>query len=193
MISCKGSASRTVSSAFLFGDAGRGMDISSKEAYTMQLCIRQRVFSWTDSYDVYDETGEARYEVRAEFFSLSHRIHVYDKRTGREAGSIHEKLFTLLPQFEIVIDGRVQGVIRKAFTFLRPRYEVDFRGWDVEGDFLGWDYRVSQGGMTVMSISKEIFNWSDTYVLRYGNPANEMPGLLLVLAIDAANCSQNNH
>ncbi|MDO5152058.1 MAG: hypothetical protein Q4D50_01675 [Eubacteriales bacterium] len=159
----------------------------------MQLCIRQRVFSWTDSYDVYDETGEARYEVRAEFFSLSHQIHVYDKRTGREVGSIHEKLFTLLPQFEIVIDGRVQGVIRKAFTFLRPRYEVDFRGWDVEGDFLGWDYRVSQGGLTVMSISKEIFNWSDTYVLRYSNPANEMPGLLLVLAIDAANCSQNNH
>lgn len=159
----------------------------------MQLYIKQRIFSWTDSYDVYDETGEARYEVKAEFFSLNHQIHVYEKRTGREVGSIHEKFFTLLPQFEIVIDGRVQGVIRREFALFRPRYQVDFRGWDVEGDFMGWDYRVTQGGGEVMSISKEIFNWSDTYVLRYSNPANEMPGLLLVLAIDAANCSEKNH
>lgn len=159
----------------------------------MELCIRQRIFSWTDSYDVYDGDGLARYEVRVEFLALGHQIHVYDKATGRELGSIHEKLFSLLPRFEIVIDGRVQGVIRKEFTFFRPRYQVDFRGWDVEGDFLGWDYRVMQGDQEIMSISKELLRWSDTYVLRYSNPANEMPGLLLVLAIDAANCSDNNH
>ncbi len=159
----------------------------------MQLYIKQRIFSWADSYDVYDETGEARYEVKAELFAFGHQIHVYDKRTGREVGSIHEKLFTLLPQFEIVIGGRVQGTIRKEFTFFQPRYQVDYRGWNVEGDFMGWDYRVKQGGMEVMSISKELFNWSDTYVLRYSNPANEMPGLLLVIAIDAANCSKNKN
>ena len=32
----------------------------------------------------------------------------------------------------------------------------------------------------------------DTYVIEYDNPSNEIPALLLVLAIDAANCSQNN-
>ena len=159
----------------------------------MQLYIKQRIFSWADSYDVYDETGEARYEVKAELFTFGHQIHVYDKRTGREVGAIHEKLFTLLPQFEIVIGGRGQGTIRKEFTFFQPRYQVDYRGWNVEGDFMGWDYRVKQGGMEVMSISKELFNWSDTYVLRYSNPANEMPGLLLVIAIDAANCSKNKN
>ena len=158
----------------------------------MELCIRQRLFSWTDSYDVYDGDGLARYEVRAELLALGHQIHVYDKATGRELGSIHEKLFSLLPRFEIVIDGRVKGVIRKEFSFFRPRYHVDFRGWDVEGDFLGWDYRVMQGDLVIISISKELLRWSDTYVLRYSNPANEMPGLLLVLAIDAANCSDNN-
>lgn len=154
----------------------------------MELCIRQRVFSWTDSYDVYDGNGDARYEVRAEWLTLGHQIHVYEKQSGREVGSIHQKLFTLLPQFEIVMDGRVCGVVRKEWSFLRPRYQVDFRGWEVEGDFLGWDYRVTQGGREVMSISKEPLHWSDTYVLRYGSPADEMPGLLLVIAIDAANC-----
>ena len=158
----------------------------------MQLYIKQRIFSWTDSYDVYDETGEARYEVRAELFAFGHQIHVYDKRTGREVGSIHEKLFTLLPQFEIVINGQVQGTIRKEFTFFLPRYQVDYRGWDVEGDFMGWDYTVTDGRTRVMTISKELLRWSDTYVLEYSDPANEIPGLLLVLAIDAANCSKKD-
>lgn len=157
----------------------------------MKLLIKQRVFSWTDSYDVYDEQGQARYAVSAEFFSLGHRIHVYDKRTGREVGAIHQKILTFLPQFEIVMGGQVRGVIRKEFTFFIPKYHVDFCGWDVDGDIMGWDYRVTHRGREVMSISKELFRWSDTYVLEFQNPADEIPGLLLVLAIDAANCGKN--
>ena len=68
---------------------------------------------------------------------------------------------------------------------------MDFRGWEVEGDFLSWDYQVYQGDRNVMSITKEWLTWGDTYVLRYSNPADEMPGLLLVIAIDAANCNNN--
>lgn len=158
----------------------------------MQLLIKQRVFSWTDTYDVYDETGAAKYFVKAEFFSFGHQIHVYDKCTGQELGSVHQKLFTLMPTFEIVIGGQVRGTVRKKFTFFSQNYQVDYRGWDVEGDFMGWDYRVMQGAVEVMSISKELFRWGDTYALRYGNPANELPGLLLVIAIDAANCSNDD-
>lgn len=157
----------------------------------MELLIKQRVFSWTDSYDVYDETGEARYFVEAEFLTLGHQIHVYDKRSGREVGAIHQKLFAFLPTFEIVIDGQVRGEVRKEFSFFTPQYQVDFRGWDVQGDFMSWDYQVMRGNAEVMSISKQWLTWGDTYVLRYSNPADEMPGLLLVIAIDAANCDKN--
>ena len=116
---------------------------------------------------------------------------VYDKRSGEEVGSIHQKLLTFLPEFEIVIGGRTVGTIRKSFSFLVPRYEVDFRGWEVEGDLLEWDYSVYQGSREVMSISKELFRWGDTYVLRYNDIGDEIPGLLLVIAIDAVNCSKN--
>ena len=44
----------------------------------MRLLIKQRVFSWTDSYDVYDEEGKPKYFVKAEFLSLGHQLHVYD-------------------------------------------------------------------------------------------------------------------
>ena len=158
----------------------------------MQLHIKQRIFSWTDSYDVYDETGNARYEVKSRFFTLSHRLLVYEKETGREIGAVSQRLLTLMPTFDIEINGQVVGTIRKRFTLLRQRYDVDFRGWSAEGDFIGWDYNVLQGEREIMSIRKEWLSWSDTYTLTFRNPADEIPGLLLVLAIDAANCSHND-
>lgn len=153
----------------------------------MRLLIKQRVFSWSDSYDVYDENGEARYFVKAEFFTLGHQIHVYDL-DGHELGSIHQRILTLLPAFDIVVDGEEVGSIEKRFTLFRPQYDVDFMGWHVEGDFMGWDYQVYDACSPVITISKELFRWGDTYVLEFARPEDELMGLLLVIAIDAANC-----
>ena len=158
----------------------------------MQLLIKQRIFSWGDSYDVYDETGDARYFVKGKVFSLGHQIHVFDKVTGQEVGAIKQRLLTWLPKFDIMINGNIVGTISREFTFLKPKYHVDFRGWEVDGDFLGWDYSARCGDYEVLSVSKELFNWSDTYVMNYCNPADEIPGLMLVLAIDAVNCSKKN-
>lgn len=154
----------------------------------MKLLIKQRVFSWTDSYDVYDESGNVKYFVKAEWLSLSHLLHVYDC-DHKELGRISQRLFSLLPAFDIEVNGVNKGSIQKKFSFLLPRYEVDYNGWRVEGDFLGWDYDVYEGCSAAMHISKEILNWGDTYVLDFANPSDELMGLLLVIAIDAANCS----
>ena len=154
----------------------------------MKLLIRQRVFSWSDTYDVYDEDGQPKYYVRAEILSLGHQIHIYAHATGQEVGMIKEKLLTFMPKFEIYRGDSCLGLVEKQFTWFRPRYQVDYQSWQVEGDFLGWDYQVTDGSRTVMTISKEPFHWGDTYVLNVQNPAYELPGLLLVIAIDAANC-----
>lgn len=157
----------------------------------MELMIKQRIFSWTDAYDVYDASGVAKYFVKAQWLSLGHRIHIYDKQTGQELGSVHQKLLTLLPAFDVIIGGRIMGTVRRNFTLFRQNYEVDYRGWSVEGDFMGWDYRILQGDRMVASITKELFRWGDTYVLKFSDPADALPGLLLVIAIDAANCEHD--
>lgn len=155
----------------------------------MRLMIKQRVFSWTDTYDVYDENQNTKYFVKAEFLSIGHRIHVYDMQ-GNELGMIRERVLSLLPVFEIEMNGTVCGRVEKRFTLFRPKYEIDFNGWRAEGDFLGWEYDVYSGCSSILHISKELFPWGDTYVLDFANPADELMGLLLVIAIDAANCSQ---
>lgn len=154
----------------------------------MKLLIKQRVFSWTDSYDVYDESGNARYFVKAEFLAWGHQLHVYGSG-GEELGVIRQRLFTLLPAFEIEIGGSVKGLIQKKWSFMKPRYEIDYNGWQVEGDFLGWNYDVCSGSSSVIHITKEPFQWGDTYVIDFSNPGDELEGLILVIAIDAANCT----
>lgn len=39
----------------------------------MKLLIKQRVFSWSDTYDVYDENGNPKYFVKNEIFALLHK------------------------------------------------------------------------------------------------------------------------
>lgn len=154
----------------------------------MQLLIKQRVFSWSDTYDVYDEAGNVKYFIKGEFLSVGHRLHVCDAM-GNEIGLIKEKILAFMPEFEI--DGAVCGRIQKKFSFFKPRYDVDFMGWRAEGDFLGWDYDVYSGCSSIMHISQQPLRWGDTYIIDFENPADEIAGLLLVIAIDAANCSEN--
>lgn len=156
----------------------------------MKLLIKQRVFSWTDSYDIYDENGNKKYFVKAELISLGHQLHVYDSQNNR-IGMIKQKLFTFLPAFEIQIGGGSIGKIQKKFTFLQPKYELDFNNWRVEGDFLGWNYNVYNGCSSIINISKQLFQWGDTYVIDFSNSADELMGMMLVIAIDAANCTKD--
>lgn len=156
----------------------------------MKLLIKQRVFSWSDTYDVYDENGSVKYFVKAEFLSIGHRLHVYDAYQN-EVGLIKERVLTLLPVFDIEVNGVIRGSIEKKFTLFKPKYEVDFNGWRAEGDFMGWEYDVYSGCSSVIHITKELFHWGDTYVIDFTNPDDELMGLLLVIAIDAANCTQN--
>ena len=51
-----------------------------------QLLIKQKVFSLTDKYDVYDAGGNPKYFVKSDFFTIGHRIHVFDKASGQEIG-----------------------------------------------------------------------------------------------------------
>lgn len=154
----------------------------------MQLLIKQRVFSWTDTYDVYDENQRPKYYVKSEFLTIGHHIHVYEKKSGREVGVIHQKILTFMPKFEIEINGRIVGIIEKRFSLFRPKYEIMCNNWYVDGDYFGWSYSVKSGQNIIMNIEKKILSWGDTYVLNYSNQQDELMGLLLVIGIDAANC-----
>lgn len=157
----------------------------------MKLLFKQRFFSWFDSYDIYNEAGETVYVVKGQL-SWGHCLKIFDA-CGHEIGTVKERIFTFLPKFELYMGEQYIGCISKEFTFFKPRYNIDCNGWHIEGDFFEWDYRIiGANGQQVATVSKELFNWTDTYAINVNHPQDAVYALMLVLAIDAEKCSRND-
>ena len=128
----------------------------------MKLLFKQRFFSWFDSYDIFDESGRTIFTVEGKF-SWGHCLHILDAG-GNHIGT---------------------------FSFFTPRFTFDCSDWEIEGSWTEWDYSIvspSQG--PVAAISKELFQWTDTYAIDVPDPDNALCALMVVLAIDAEKCSR---
>ena len=158
----------------------------------MKLYLKQRLFSWGDKFSVYGEDGEEDYFVQGEVFSWGKKLHIYD-RNECEVAFIQQKLFSFRPRYEILQNGIPFAEVIKEFTFFKPKFSIDYNGWQVDGDWFEWDYKIfSSAGQSIATISKEILNWTDTYVIDVINPQDAVYVLMLVLAIDAEKCSRKD-
>ena len=157
----------------------------------MKLYFKQRLFSWFDSYDIYDyDTGDVVYTVEGQL-AWGHCLHILDA-DGRHIATVKQRVLTFLPKFDLYLGDACIGTICKEFTIVRPQFTLDFNGWRVEGSFMEWDYTiVDAAGRQVASVSKELFHWTDTYVIDVAEEQNALYALMVVLAIDAEKCSRN--
>ena len=161
----------------------------------MKLYFKQRMFSWFDSYDIYymdgaGEAGAVAFTVEGKL-AWGHCLHILDPQ-GRHIATVQQKVLTFLPKFDMYVGEEYVGSIQKEFTLLRPSFDLDCNGWRVEGSFMEWDYAILDGaGRQVAAVSKELFHWTDTYVIDVADQRDALYALMVVLAIDAEKCSRN--
>lgn len=158
----------------------------------MKLYFKQRMFSWFDSYDIYhmDKDGAVAFTVEGKL-SWGHCLHILNPQ-GQHIATVQQQIFTFLPRFDLYIGERCVGTIRKEFTLLRPAFTLDFNGWHVDGSFMEWEYSIWDArGRQVAAISKELFHWTDTYVIDVEDERDALCALMVVLAIDAEKCSRS--
>ena len=156
----------------------------------MKLLFKQRMFSWFDSYDIYDENGDTIFIVKGEL-SWGHLLRIYDIN-GNDVGYIQEKILTWLPKFEMYIGNKYAGCISKEFSLFTPKFHIDYNGWQIDGDWLEWDYSIlNSSGRDIAHVTKEL-DWTDTYVIDILDPQDALYALMLVLAIDAEKCSRKD-
>ena len=157
----------------------------------MKLLFHQRFFSWFDRYDIFYETGNTAYTVQGKL-SWGHLLHISDQN-GEHIATVQQKVLTFLPKFFLYEGDLEIGMIRRELSFFHPRYSIDGLGWNIEGDWLGWNYSiVDESGAVVAEIGKEIWHMTDTYVIDVPDPKNALRALMVVLAIDADKCSNNS-
>ena len=156
----------------------------------MKLILKQRLLSWFDSFNIYDESGHIFFKVKGKL-AWGHKLVICDAE-GREIGMVREKIIDLLPHFNLFKDGEKVGCISKKLTLVRPKFKVDFNGWEVTGDWMAWDYSIQdRNGREVARIYKKLLRLVDTYVIDVTDEADALDALMVVLAIDAEKCSES--
>lgn len=154
----------------------------------MKLLFKQRLFSWLSAYDIFDEDGNAVFAVKGEL-AWGHKLRVYDVN-GNELGLLRQKMMTFLPKFDVYIGNDYVGCIRKEFAFLKQKFNIDYMGWQVDGNIMGWNYSIVDAfGREIATVSKQLWKLTDTYVMDIYSPENALSVLMLVLAIDAEKAS----
>lgn len=130
----------------------------------MQLVFKQRFFSWFDSYDIYDGEGRTVYTVEGRL-AWGHRLEIYGP-AGDHLGTVKEELLTLLPRVRPLCRRGVFGLYSKGIYPVSPPLYPGLQRLAGRGRLPAREYRVTDGaGRTVMQASKQLFRWTDTYVL----------------------------
>lgn len=71
----------------------------------MKLLFKQRFFTWLDSYDIYDESGNTVFTVEGKL-GWGHVLHVLD-RDGKHIGTVRERVLTFFERSSRYISARM--------------------------------------------------------------------------------------
>lgn len=154
----------------------------------MKFTIRQRVFSWFDSFDIYDEEGNTAFTVKGQL-SWGHNLHFFTP-DGEDIANVKEVVLTVFPKFEFYVHEEYKGMLRRRFSPLYPQYDMDFNGWHVDGDFLNWSWQVyDNNDNQIAIIDRKLFHLTDTYGIDVLNEEDALYVLMIVIAIDAERCT----
>lgn len=158
----------------------------------MYLYIRQKMFSFSDRYSVFNQTEEPVYNVEGEIFTLGAKIHLYNL-AGYEEFYIQQRLFRFLPQYEIYKGDTLCAVISKKFTFFSHQLEIQssYGDFQVEGNPFGMDFLILVDGRRIGEICKRWFTFGDSYELSIDNDRDAAFFCALVIAID--HCIHNGN
>ncbi|UUX33620.1 LURP-one-related/scramblase family protein [Fundicoccus culcitae] len=157
----------------------------------MQLYMEQKMFSFKQDFDVFDEDGQPVYHVEGKMFSFGRQMTIYDAKTHSELAFIKQKTLAWLQTLDIFRNGQLEGSVTKKFSLFKPQYDIKQLGWKIEGDVWGYDYQIlDDEGYLIASINKKVWSWSDAFEINiyddedyYVDPVIVMA---VVIAIDVA-------
>ena len=147
----------------------------------MVFYLQEELFSF-DHFDIWDERKHACFQVDREFLTWGRTLHVRDMQ-DRLCATVHHVPFSIPSCFELELAERTLELQRN-FAFFSRSYSVEALGWEVEGNFMGVDYTITQDGREVAHIEKAWPAFHDCYRLEIADGADAMAALCIVLAID---------
>ncbi len=157
----------------------------------MKYYVKQQIFTLGEKFDIYDESGIVKYRVEGALFSFGEKFKMFDEY-GNLLYQLNQEILTWMPKYNLIKDGQIVASLKKKFTFLQDRYEIEQLGWVVQGDIWSHDFQIYNGNSLIASIKKQWFTLGDCYEFDVVDTSNVELVLAVILMIDEVIDNRNN-
>jgi uncharacterized protein YxjI len=140
-----------------------GADGGGEHRYQM----REKLVSIGDDFWIENGRGQRVFKVDGKALRIRDTLKMRNAQ-GQEVAEIKEKLLTIRDTMDIARNGQTIATVKKALvTPLRGRFSVKMHAggadMDVQGNILGHEYKIDQGGREIAEISRRWFRIRETY------------------------------
>lgn len=154
----------------------------------MRLLINQKYFAVRDRFTINYDNGQPAFAVEGKLISIGKKFKLEDM-SGREIFYIKQRLFRLLPRFDIMRNDNIVGIFKSRFSLFVKRAKVTsevFGDIKIKGNVLGWTFRFyDANGNQIAETSKKILKIRDTYTVDIFDDRYAEAIVALVVIIDS--------
>lgn len=158
----------------------------------MTLYIKQKVFTLTDRYSIYNESEEPVFNVEKQLFSFPSKFYLFDNEQN-ELFRL-EKNFTLfLSSYEIYCGNKHYASVQKELSLFKAKFLItsEYGEYVIDGAIFDYDFSIFKNGELMGTVNKKLLSWGDSYELQVKDTENAAFFCALVIAID--NCLHNEN
>jgi uncharacterized protein YxjI len=151
----------------------------------LRFKIRQRIFSFGDSFIIKDEYDNDRFEVQGKIFSIGNKLKIFDM-AGNELVYMEQEVFHLLPRYNIYLNGDLAACVKKELSFFKPSFTIqsNMGNYTIDGDIFSHEFEIMKNGLRSAYVSKAWFSFSDSYGAEISDSENQAFMLAMVIVID---------
>jgi len=151
----------------------------------MRYLVKQRAFSFGDSYAIKDEDGNDKFLVKGEVFTMGHKLRLLDT-SGLELIYIEQELFHFKPTFNIYDRGNYVATVKKELSFFNANFSIESSkgNYNIEGELFSHEFSIVKDGIKLAHVSKEWFSFADSYGIEIDDNENQEFILSLVIVLD---------
>ena len=151
-----------------------------------QITIKQRVFAFGATYDVYDENETQIYCAKSEILTFGSKIHINDMNDN-EVCYCEQELFHFMPKYYLNFTNGENLEINGKFSLFKNKLEVEPISWFLEGSDWTHAFEITDGGILIASIDREWFTFGDQYTLKVTNDSDTLKVIALTIVLDSIN------
>jgi uncharacterized protein YxjI len=150
-----------------------------------QFYMKQKVFSFGEKYNVFDQNQNLVYHIKGQVFSIKNKMDMF--KGDQLVFHFERKLFRFLPEYTLYTpNGEVLATIKKNFTFIRGKLTIEsaYGNMELIGQVWQRDFNLTKEGREVMSVHKKWLSWGDSYEITITDDEKEAFYVALVILVD---------